>query len=339
MMDNILINNNNNNTSGNGPTFNNTSLNQSTSANFSSSSRSNINNFSSLNTNLISPSVQHNNNNNNNNNNSRFSSLHSSPYLQDSSHMISFASLNVRGINNVSKFDSIMDDLMDHNLSVIGLQETKCAERNAHANFRAYLANHSSHSNNSFSSSYKAYWSYTDQDKAAGVGLIIAPFISKFVQKVHRFGSRFIAIDLYLPSKKLKIINYYAHQSDDYNDRGKHLIKYIIDHIKQASKDNFTCIILGDFNADPHKYNKYLEQGRQPPKHFRFIEFLTEQCFIEHAPRDDQGHEFATFYRDAHTPSSRIDLIWFPGQLLSNTFSFSQTWQLPSTKFTTDSSA
>src|SRR5687767_15296401 len=274
-MNNLLTNNNNINTSGNGPTFNNTSLNQSSSANFSSSSRSNINNFSSLNTNLISPSVQHNNNNNNNNNNSRFSSLHSSPYLQDSSQMVSFASLNVRGINNVSKFDSIMDDLMDHNLSVIGLQETKCAERNANANFRAYIANHSSHSSNSFISSYKAYWSYTDQDKAAGVGLIIAPFISKFVQKVHRYGSRFIAIDLYLPSKKLKIINYYAHQSDDYNTRGSQLIKYIIDHIKQASRDNFTCIILGDFNADPHKFHKHLEQGKQPPKHFRLIEFLT----------------------------------------------------------------
>src|SRR5688572_15312924 len=115
MMDNILINNNNNNTSGNGPTFNNTSLNQSTSANFSSFSRSNINNFSSLNTNLISSSVQH-NNNNNNNNNSCFSSLHSSPYLQDSSQMVSFASLNVRGINNVSKFDSIMDKVAERNL-------------------------------------------------------------------------------------------------------------------------------------------------------------------------------------------------------------------------------
>src|SRR5688572_10591094 len=157
MMNNLLTNNNNNNTSGNGLTFNNTSLNQSTSANFSFSSRLNINNFSSLNTNLIFPSVQH--NNNINNSNSRFSSLHSSPYLQDSSHTVSFASLNVRGINNVSKFDSIMDDLMDHNLSVIGLQETKCAERNANANFHTYITNHSSHSSNPFTSSYKAYWS------------------------------------------------------------------------------------------------------------------------------------------------------------------------------------
>src|SRR5215207_5395783 len=76
-----------------------------------------------------------NNNNNNNNNNSRFSTLETSPYLSDTSNMITLASLNVRGINTNTKFDSILEDLIDRKLSIIGLQETKLSEERAHSLF------------------------------------------------------------------------------------------------------------------------------------------------------------------------------------------------------------
>src|SRR3989337_1881341 len=131
MMDNLLININNNNSSGSNPTLNNYSLQQPNSANFLPSSHPVNINLSSLNHNTNSPLASH----AHGVNISRFSSLHSSPYLQDSSRIVSFASLNVRGINNTTKFASIMDDLINRNISVIGLQETKCAERNASANF------------------------------------------------------------------------------------------------------------------------------------------------------------------------------------------------------------
>src|SRR5579871_4390610 len=88
-----------------------------------------------------------NNNNNNNNNNSslinfqrRFASSPSSPSLQDPSQTISFSSLNVRGINNPSKFDAILQDCFDESLSIIGLQETKLPERNAQALFKNFSA-------------------------------------------------------------------------------------------------------------------------------------------------------------------------------------------------------
>jgi hypothetical protein len=62
----------------------------------------------------------------------------------------------------------------------------------------------------------------------------------------YTFYSRFIALDLFLPARKLKIINIYCHQKKDYNTKGKPLIKLIIEHIKQAHKDGFKIIILGD---------------------------------------------------------------------------------------------
>jgi len=59
-------------------------------------------------------------NNNNSNINDRFSSLDSSPCLSDHSNTISIASLNVRGINNNTKFDAILEDLLDRSFSIIG---------------------------------------------------------------------------------------------------------------------------------------------------------------------------------------------------------------------------
>src|SRR3989440_6100162 len=174
--------------------------------------------------------LNNNNNNNNNdihNNNSRFSSLETSPYLSDTSNMITLASLNVRGINTNTKFDNILEDLIGRQLSVIGLQETKLSEDRARSLFTALNKRTSS------LSSYNAYWSFDPQDRAAGVGLIIASFISKYVQRVHRHKGRFIAIDLLLPAKKLKFINVYIPPADSYNTKGKDIVKSIIDHITE----------------------------------------------------------------------------------------------------------
>ncbi len=110
---------------------------------------------------LLSPinglTNKNNNNNNRNNNNTgslpssliptqvtpsassayNFAPSLSSPSLDDTSNTISFASLNVKGFaSNVLKFDAIMDDLFNKDLSVIGLQETHTAERTAELMFK-----------------------------------------------------------------------------------------------------------------------------------------------------------------------------------------------------------
>ena len=111
----------------------------------------------------------------NQNINTRFSSLDSSPCLSDSSNTVSIASLNVRGINNNTKFDAILEDLLDRSFSVIGLQETKITEIRAASHFKDLATR------NRVAATYKNYWDFHDSDRAAGVGIIIAPFISKFV--------------------------------------------------------------------------------------------------------------------------------------------------------------
>src|SRR5947209_20463104 len=102
---------------------------------------------------VAGPSDNNNNNNNNNNNDNNnnnpspfinfqrhFASSPSSPTLHDPSQTISFSSLNVRGINNPSKFDAIFQDCFNDSLSIIGLQETKLSEQYARSLFKNFSA-------------------------------------------------------------------------------------------------------------------------------------------------------------------------------------------------------
>src|SRR5437660_11494731 len=96
-------------------------------------------------------------------NTTRFSPNQNSPRLNDTSNTISFASLNVRGINDICKFDDILNDLIIENISIIGLQETRLKESNANFMFKNFINSH--HPNLKF----KDYWSFEARDPAEGV--------------------------------------------------------------------------------------------------------------------------------------------------------------------------
>src|SRR5436309_14934497 len=121
-------------------------------------------------------------------------------------------------------------------------------------------------------------------------------YISQYVPRNQRKECKFIGIKPLPPTKKPKIINVYAHQAKNFASKGKGLTKFIMDHIKQAKKDNFQCIIMGDFNTDPHKYHQLLKKGKLIPAFYQLIEFLTERNYIDQSSKDHQGKKFATFY-------------------------------------------
>src|SRR6266487_781793 len=57
--------------------------------------------------------------------NHNFAHSQSSSSLDDPSHTISVASINVKGfVSNIAKFDAIIDDIFNKELSIIGLQKT-----------------------------------------------------------------------------------------------------------------------------------------------------------------------------------------------------------------------
>src|SRR4051812_14863539 len=260
----------------------------------------------------------------------KFATSQSSPSLEDTSHTISIASLNVRGFaSSVSKFDAIIDDLFNKDLSIIGLQETHITEQSANILFKNRCAMWSKEF------PYRAYWDYNPIDKYSGVGLIIKSFVSTYVQKVTRFQGRFISVDLFLPARKLKIINIYNHQKinwlasyENNGNCGQTFAKFVIKQITDAEQAGFSVIILGDFNLSPSCFLEQQALGLRNPAHFKLIDFLFERNYIDQHPLDEQYKEYATFYSHG-SPTSRIDLTWYPDDFIRNDFCFAQVWKLP----------
>ena len=281
---------------------------------------------------------QQDNNNNTNtlilpHNTAKFASSQSSPSLEDTSNTISVATLNVRGINNQTKFDSIMDDFLQKDTSIFGLTETLLTSQSGDTMFKNYITTwHTTHV-------YRSYWDYDPNDRNSGVGIIIKAFVAKYIQKITRHKGRYIAIDLYLPARKLRIINIYNHQRRDWFDHthtrkdgpGKKLALFIMEQIKQAESSGFVVIIMGDFNVNPTTYLTKLASGRNPDAYYGLIQFLHDKNYIDQHPKDDNNREYATWYRTPSTPSSRIDLIWYSDSLIRDDFCFDELWQLPST--------
>src|SRR3954453_2321062 len=261
-----------------------------------------------------------------NNTSHKFAKAISSPSLDNTSHTISIASLNVRGFaSNIFKFDAIIDDLFNKDLSIIGIQETHITEQFANILFKNRCAMWSKEY------PYRAYWDYNPADRYSGVGLIIKSFVSTYVQKVTRHQGRYISLDLYLPVRKLKIINIYNHQKINwlasYNNKGicgQAFTKFVIKQITDAEQTGFSVIILGDFNLNPFSFIDQQAVGHRNPAHFKLIEFLFERNYIDQHSLDENFKEYATFYSQ-HSLISRIDLIWYPDDFVREDFCFNQT--------------
>src|SRR4051794_15610267 len=276
----------------------------------------------------ILPSTPHINTQNNTSH--KFAKATSSPSLDDTSHTISIATLNVRGFaSNVFKFNAIIDDLFNKDLSIIGIQETYITEQSANILFKNRCAMWSKEY------PYRAYWDYNPADHYSGVGLIVKPFVSTYVQKVTRHQERYISLDLYLPARKLKIINIYNHQKINWlashsNRRmcGHTFTNFVIKQITNAKRSGFSVVILGDFNLSFFSFLDQQAVGRQNLAHYRLIEFLFERNYIDQHPLDARFKEYAIFYSQ-NSPTSRIDLIWYPDDFVREDFCFDQTWKSP----------
>ena len=101
---------------------------------------------------------------------SRFAPSQLSPEF-NTSHLplISVATLNVRGLNIQSKFDSLFQDFLAYNISIIGLQETRLTESNGSFYLKTFNSFHNT--------SLHAFWSYDSTDSHGGVGILLHPFV------------------------------------------------------------------------------------------------------------------------------------------------------------------
>ena len=153
------------------------------------------------------------------------------------------ATLNVKEINDTSKFDDIMEWITEKNIDATILTETKINHINANFKIKKYQKN------------YKSLWTLDDgAPKGTGVGIIIKKnTIGKHIFKKDILNGRAINIRLKLKGKiDISITGTYGpadHADRETKDR---VISFIDKHI--LTSPNKHNIVAGDLNEDPEHH-------------------------------------------------------------------------------------
>src|SRR6266496_5813185 len=116
--------------------------------------------------------------------------------------LLRFATLNVRGLNDTDKQDTLMDMIQDLKLDVLSISETNL-KASASKHFSNRLNNH-------------VFYSTADEDRLLGIGteLIISKELNKHVQRFEIYTNRACYIDLFFRGKnKMRLIQVYLHAS------------------------------------------------------------------------------------------------------------------------------
>src|SRR4051794_41167175 len=139
--------------------------------------------------------------------------------------------------------------------------------------------------------STQAHWDYNPTDSYSGVGFIIKSFVSTYIQKITRYQGRYISLDLYLPARKLRLINIYNHQKINWlasrnnnGNCGQSFANFVIKQIMDAEQAGFSVIILGDFNLSPSSFLERQALEQRNPAHYKLIDFLFEKIILTNTP-------------------------------------------------------
>ena len=217
------------------------------------------------------------------------------------------ASINARGLNTITKQNSIHSLINHYSLDVLGISETRLSPKSA-----KYC--------NPLPRQYNVWWDCDpEQHNSAGVGLILSPFLSKHVQKITASKGRYIAANLFFPNRiKLCIIQVYSPATSDpaiitpiHND--------LITFINQSLHKNYSIIIMGDFNSDPTNVYPIISSSRPCPTKHRVIYHLMTKNFIDIATLFSDNPSY-TWSNGSH--SSRIDQIWMSPSISLTPISF-----------------
>ncbi|CAJ0637458.1 12051_t:CDS:2 [Entrophospora sp. SA101] len=219
------------------------------------------------------------------------------------------------GLSNPVKQKQLLETLKLKNINIVGITETKMSKK---------VASHALKNND-----FEVWWSSNDKSPtSSGVGLMIKKSISIYVQKVKESNGRIIYADLFLPHQKIRIINVYINSSTSTEwDRKERLQteNETISIIEEGKKNNYSNIIIGDFNADPDKLELDRMNNKKIDRKYHLIKFLQNKNYIDiHTNiEDDKCYTWKN-----NNSTSRIDLIWMPNNMLDEVF-FCETWKSP----------
>ena len=174
----------------------------------------------------------------------------SSPFTTPSEPSYDYFTLachNVRGLNDPAKQSQLLNLMLDKNISILGISETKLPKSSSSHLYRE---------NPDF---YTSWSSHPSHSLSGGVGLLIRKPYSRHIQKIYKWNGRIISADLYFNDFKLKILNVYVppNHPDNTKERSD-THKKVIEILTSAAAENFVSIMMGDLNIDAYKYDQII---------------------------------------------------------------------------------
>ena len=233
---------------------------------------------------------------NNNSNSDSYYNIHNTTNLKIQGPSFAIATHNVRGLNSVTKQSQLLAHMLDNDISIMGISETKLKSQATPLIFKG-------------NTDVTAWWCCNDTSPSStGVGLVLHHSIAQYVQSVKSYKGRVIHVDLYLRGNtKLRIIQVYiqAHITDKVARYD--IDKYIQQMIDQAQDKHFKVIVMGDFNSDPDVLENLLDNGSKVHWRYRLITNLKHRGFLDSFRC---FHEVGgSTWSDKHSSKARIDQI------------------------------
>ena len=242
------------------------------------------------------------NNNKNNNNNNNENIINTRP--------LRIVTQNVRGLNDRTKQQQVIDFLDLNDIDIFGLSETKISNSSAKIAFKNFNNKYHSYFNNDTSST-----------SGSGVGIIVSNDYAKYIHKVEAYKGRVLFIDLIMKGRiKIRIFQLYLPAtSTGMREYTTDLYKYITDKITDALSQRSRIIVMGDFNINYEQYIRKYNQNGFIHWQNKFFKQLTDLHLLDTISLCHDVTPSTPF--NTFTPShpnqspSRIDFIWISRDL------------------------
>ena len=215
-------------------------------------------------------------------------------------------SLNVKGIQNTVKRNTMFHWLREQKADLILLQETHC---------------NTLEEKNSWSREWegKAFWC-NGSNVSRGVACLVKPKLDITVKETgNDEHGRFLALNVIVEDKNIDIINIYAPNKGKERANFYRELERKIDNLKS---DNSELIVGGDFNCTlnptlDRRYNSAHENTNVDIGHKQLIDLLESQNLEDVWRRRYPNSRKYTFFRPNSKSASRIDL-WLVSKSLDS---------------------
>src|ERR1700722_19892878 len=186
---------------------------------------------------------------------------------------------------------------------------------------------------------YQSFWAPLSSDhRCGGIGLYIKSPYNKFVQKLSTWRDLLLAVDLFMPGRRLRLIIVYCPPcSTSNNQTRKDLLAELTKWTSDSDREYY---ITGDFNTNADKFRDLINSCSHTPIQYALLKHFHCSNMVELFP-EYQSYRIPTYTRRAQNTrqvlaKSRIDSIWI-SQSMHVDVVYTETWDT-GTFYTSDHS-